>query len=171
MYLLFSPTIIHNHSSGFYGGSLCISIICVALIVFWWLVYLPIILSGVFHFSVVIMYISTFVFRICFSCLLLFSLIQYSIIFKLFCSSKYKSEEQLYSKLFPWGSRLEYVLDTPCLSEEAIKWGGRLSKMAKSDAPFHSKRGTINIPPSSKAVRAERRPNFATVHVQWWRLH
>jgi hypothetical protein len=41
----------------------------------------------------------------------------------------------------------------------------------KIQVPYHSRCGTIKIPPCSKALSAEHRPKFLTLQWQWWRLH
>jgi hypothetical protein len=46
--------------------------------------------------------------------------------------------------------------------EDATKWGGPLDETGKSEAPCHSRCGTVNIPPCSKTLSAEHRPRFCS---------
>jgi hypothetical protein len=49
----------------------------------------------------------------------------------------------------------------------ATKWGGPSDETGKTEAPYHSKCGTITIPPCSKALSAEIGLNFAALQPQW----
>jgi hypothetical protein len=53
----------------------------------------------------------------------------------------------------------------------SFQWGSPSDETGKTEAPCHWRCGTIKIPPCSKALSAEHRPNFAALHQQWWRLH
>jgi hypothetical protein len=46
------------------------------------------------------------------------------------------------------------------VSCKATKWGGPSDETRKTEAPCHSKCGTIKIPRRSKALSAEHRPKF-----------
>jgi hypothetical protein len=50
----------------------------------------------------------------------------------------------------------------PCVSYEATEWGGPADETGKTEAPCHSRCGTIEIPPCSKALIAEQRPKFCS---------
>jgi hypothetical protein len=48
------------------------------------------------------------------------------------------------------------------MSLEANEWSGLSDETGKTEAPFHSKCGTIKILPCSKALSAELRPKFCS---------
>jgi hypothetical protein len=52
---------------------------------------------------------------------------------------------------------------SPCVSEEAIKWGGPSDETGKTEVPYHSRCDTIKIPPCSKALSADHRPKFCSL--------
>jgi hypothetical protein len=47
-----------------------------------------------------------------------------------------------------------------CCYKEATEWGSPSDETRKAEAPYHSRCGTIKIPPCSKALSAEHRPKF-----------
>jgi hypothetical protein len=62
--------------------------------------------------------------------------------------------------------RIRVRIDPPhpliCRNLEATEWGGPSDETGKTEAPCHSRCGTIKISPRSKALSAEHRPKFCS---------
>jgi hypothetical protein len=51
---------------------------------------------------------------------------------------------------------------SPCVSQESTEWDSPSDETGKTEAPCHSRCGTIKIPPCSEALSAEHRPKFCS---------